>query len=244
MGERLQKILARAGLGSRRACEQLIREQRVLVNGNPAVLGQRADLKRDQITVDGNPLGSPEAKRYFMLNKPVGYITSVKDQYDRKTVLDLMPKLQERVYPVGRLDYDSQGLVFLTNDGPLAHRIMHPKFGLPKAYLVEVKGRADRTFAERLRRGITLTDGPTSPARVSGLKAGRERSQFVLTLKEGRNRQIRRMCAALGYQVLKLTRISLGPLELGDLAPGAARALTEQEIRGLERAANRSEGRI
>lgn len=234
--ERLQKVMAGAGVGSRRACEEMIKASRVQVNGELAYLGQKVDPNKDRIVVDGKPLGQKEAKRYFILNKPFGYITTAKDQFGRKSVLDLLPKVAERVYPVGRLDYDSEGLVLLTNDGELAYQIMHPKFELPKTYLVQLAGKITMDAVYRLRTGLVLEDGPTRPAEVQIIKSEPERTVLRLTISEGRNRQVRRMCKTLGYDVQRLTRVGIGPVKMGGLAPGEYRALTAKELKELERA--------
>lgn len=233
--ERLQKVMAQAGIGSRRACEELIKNNRVLVNGKPAVLGQRVDPEKDEILVDGRPLGAREPKRYIILHKPRGYVTTSRDQFGRPSVLDLV-SVQERVYPVGRLDYDSEGLVLLTNDGELAFRVMHPKFQLPKTYRVQVRGQVTPQAIDRLARGIVLEDGPTAPAEVELLEASGDSSVLKITIREGRNRQVRRMCAAVGHEVLRLVREAMGPLTLGGLAAGKYRVLRPQEIQQLLRA--------
>lgn len=236
MEERLQKVMAQAGVGSRRSCEELIRENRVKVNGKLATLGQKVNPNQDEIVVDGKPIGKQEQKRYVILHKPFGYITTVKDQFDRKSVLDLLPKIEERIYPVGRLDYDSEGLVFLTNDGELAHKVMHPSFELPKTYLVLVKGRITMDAVYRLRRGIRLEDGPTAPAEVQVIRSSVENSTIVISLREGRNRQVRRMFQQVGFPVQRLTRTAIGPLTLGELAPGDFRFLSLGELKELHRA--------
>lgn len=228
--------MAQAGIGSRRVCEALIRENRVRVNGKPATLGQKVNVERDSVLVDGRPLGAQEPKRYLILHKPFGYITTVKDQFGRKDVLDLLPQIEERVYPVGRLDYDSEGLVFLTNDGELAHKVMHPRFELPKTYLVQVQGKITMDAVYRLRRGVLLEDGPTAPAQVRVVESSAEHSTITLTLREGRNRQVRRMCQRVGFPVQRLTRTAIGPLKLGRLTPGEYRFLRPQEIKELQRA--------
>lgn len=233
--ERLQKVMAQAGIGSRRACEEMIQSKRVLVNGQPAVLGQKVDPASDTILVDGKPLGRLEPKRYFVLNKPRGYVTTSRDQFARRSVLDLV-SLPERVYPVGRLDYDSEGLVLLTNDGELAYRIMHPRFKLPKTYRVRVKGQVSEDAVERLRSGVMLDDGPTQPARVELLKAASDASLLRITITEGRNRQVKRMCAAVGHEVIRLIRESIGPLRLRGLAAGEYRELRSYEVKSLYRA--------
>ncbi len=231
--ERLQKVMAHAGVGSRRACEEMIKENRVQVNGVQATLGQKVDPTRDTIVVDDKILGRVEAKRYFILNKPIGYITTSKDQYDRKSVLDLLPGVKERVYPVGRLDFDSEGLVFLTNDGELAYRVTHPSFELPKTYVVTLKGKVTMDAVYRLRTGVILEDGRTQPAKVEVQKPHGENSVLTVSITEGRNRQLRRMCDKVGYKVVNLTRISIGPLRLGGLRPGEYRALTNGEVKSL-----------
>jgi pseudouridine synthase len=234
--ERLQKVMAHRGIGSRRHCEEMIRDGRVQVNGELAGLGQKVDPATDKIVVDGKPLGPGETLRYFVLNKPYGYITTSKDQFGRKSVLDLLPPVKERVYPVGRLDYDSEGLVFLTNDGDLAYRLTHPSYEVPKTYIVAVEGNITMDAVYRLRTGVILEDGRTSPAEVNVLKPVSTGSVLQMTIREGRNRQLRRMCEKLGFNVVRLRRTKIGPLSLGKLPLGAARRLTFQEINDLYRA--------
>lgn len=236
MEERLQKVMAHRGIGSRRHCEEMIRDGRVQVNGELAGLGQKVDPATDKIVVDGKPLGPGETLRYFILNKPYGYITTSKDQFGRKSVLDLLPPVKERVYPVGRLDYDSEGLVFLTNDGDLAYRLTHPSYEVPKTYIVAVEGNITMDAVYRLRTGVILEDGRTSPAEVNVLKPVSTGSVLQMTIREGRNRQLRRMCEKLGFNVVRLRRTKIGPLSLGKLPLGAARRLTFQEINDLYRA--------
>lgn len=235
MEERLQKIMAHAGIGSRRACEEIIKEGRVQVNGKVAHLGQKANSKTDEILVDGEPINAPEKRRYILLNKPFGYITSVKDQFGRKDVLDLLPTIKERVYPVGRLDFDSEGLVFLTNDGTLANKVMHPRYELPKTYHVVLQGSITMDAVYRLRTGILLEDGRTAPAQVQVVET-KESSVLNITLREGRNRQVRRMCEKVGFPVQHLTRTSIGPLKLQGLASGEFRNLTAAELKALRKA--------
>lgn len=239
MKERLQKVMAQAGIGSRRACEEIIVQERVLVNGEIAVLGTKVDPKTDHILVDGEVLGSRQELRYLILNKPLGYITTVGDQFGRKDVLDLLAGVQERVYPVGRLDYDSEGLVFVTNDGALAYRVMHPKFGLPKSYLVEVEGQVTKEAIRILEKGVALKDGLTYPAQVQVMKKDNRISLLSLTIREGRNRQIRRMAQKVGFPVRHLLRTAIGPLQLGQLASGDFRDLTSREINELKQAAQK-----
>lgn len=231
-GERLQKVLARAGFGSRRVCEDLIADGRVTVDGRTAVLGTRVDVDHQVVAVDDTPVGVAPGLVYYLLNKPVGVVTTARDTHGRSTVLELVPE-DPRVHPVGRLDRDTEGLLLLTNDGVLTHRLTHPSFGVDKEYLVEVEGRPGRGALRRLRDGVDLDDGPTAPARVSELSPGVLR----LTIHEGRNRQVRRMCDAIGHPVRRLVRTRIGPLRDPHLAPGKWRPLTRSEVRGLERAA-------
>lgn len=231
-GERLQKILAQAGLGSRRTCEDLIAEGRVRVNGELAVLGTRADAEADAIEVDGALIGVRQGLIHYLLNKPAGVVTTASDPQGRPTVVGLVPT-DPRVYPVGRLDADTEGLLLLTNDGELAHRLTHPSFGVDKEYLADVEGRPSRGAVRRLREGVDLDDGPTAPAKVSLVGDHTLR----ITIHEGRNRQVRRMCDAVGHPVLRLVRVRIGPLSDRRLAPGEWRELTQAELRSLERAA-------
>lgn len=231
-GERLQKVLARAGFGSRRVCEDLIADGRVTVDGRTAVLGTRVDVDHQVVAVDDTPVGVAPGLVYYLVNKPVGVVTTARDTHGRSTVLELVPE-DPRVHPVGRLDRDTEGLLLLTNDGVLTHRLTHPSFGVDKEYLVEVEGRPGRGALRRLRDGVDLDDGPTAPARVSELSPGVLR----LTIHEGRNRQVRRMCDAIGHPVRRLVRTRIGPLRDPHLAPGKWRPLTRSEVRGLERAA-------
>ena len=234
--ERLQKVMAHSGIASRRVCEDMIRENRVQVNGKPAQIGQKVDPQRDLITVDGKPLAVAETKKYYILNKPYGYITTAKDQFGRDSVLDLLPEVEERVYPVGRLDYDSDGLVLLTNDGDLTYRVTHPRFELPKTYVVRLRGRITMDAVYRLRTGVILEDGRTKEAKVEVLQLEDEYSLLSITITEGRNRQVRRMCDKVGYEVARLTRTAIGPIRLGRLKPGHYRALSSQEVQSLKKA--------
>jgi 23S rRNA pseudouridine2605 synthase len=230
-GERLQKILAQAGLGSRRACEELIAAGRVTVNGEAATLGTRADAEADAIEVDGARIGVREGLVHYLLNKPVGVVTTASDPQGRQTVVELVPP-EPRVYPVGRLDADTEGLLLLTNDGELAHRLTHPSFGVDKEYLADVEGTPSRGAVRRLREGVDLDDGPTAPAKVSLVGDHTLR----ITIHEGRNRQVRRMCDAVGHPVRRLVRVRIGSLSDRRLAPGQWRELTQSELRALERA--------
>ena len=231
-GQRLQKVLAQAGLGSRRTCEKLIADGRVTVNGEVATLGTRADPDVDAIEVDGARIGVREGLVHYLLNKPAGVVTTASDPQGRPTVVGLVPA-EPRVYPVGRLDADTEGLLVLTNDGDLAHRLTHPSFGVDKEYLAEVTGTPSRGALRRLREGVELEDGPTAPARVSLVGDHTLR----ITIHEGRNRQVRRMCEAVGHPVRRLVRVRIGPLADRRLPPGEWRPLTQAEVRALERAA-------
>jgi 23S rRNA pseudouridine2605 synthase len=230
--ERLQKILARAGFGSRRASEALIAARRVRVNGEVATLGDRADPETDRIEVDGAVVGVRPGLAHYLLNKPAGVVTTASDPHGRPTVVELVPA-EPRVFPVGRLDAETEGLLLLTNDGELAHQLTHPSFGVDKEYLAEVQGRPTRGALRRLREGVDLEDGPTAPAKVSVVGERLLR----ITIHEGRNRQVRRMCDAVGHPVRRLVRVRIGPIADRRLAPGEWRALEQDEVRALERAA-------
>ena len=230
-GERLQKVLAARGWGSRRVCEEMIESGRVRVNGVVAVLGRRVDVTTDIVEVDGAPVGVRPDFVYYLLNKPAGVVSTAKDTHDRETVVELVPA-EPRVYPVGRLDAETEGLLLLTNDGDLTHRLTHPKFGVEKEYIAHVDsgGRAVSNSAlTSLRKGVDIGDGVTSPAEVGELQQGVLR----IVIHEGRNRQVRRMCDAVGYPVLRLARTRIGPLVDKTLRPGDWRELTLAEVRSL-----------
>jgi len=229
-GERLQKILAQAGIGSRRACEELIAAGLVTVNGEVAALGRRVRPELDSVVVEGTPVAIRQGLVYYLLNKPVGVVSSASDPQGRPTVVELVPP-EPRVYPVGRLDADSEGLLILTNDGDLAHRLTHPSFGVEKEYLVTVEGEVRPAALRALREGVDLDDGPSAPAKVSQLSPGLLR----ITIHEGRNRQVRRLADAVGHPVRRLVRTRVGPLRVGSLPPGQHRELTQAEVRSLER---------
>lgn len=230
-GERLQKFLSAAGVASRRHAEEMIRTGRVTVNDEPAHVGMRVS-DEDIVRVDGLQVGA-QAPAYLLLNKPLQVVTTLDDPQGRRTVAEFVPADGPRLYPVGRLDYETSGLLLLTNDGELAHRLMHPSYSVPKEYLTMVEGRISARSLRQLAEGIELDDGMTHPATVSLIQAGADRSLVRLTISEGRNRQVRRMFAAVGHDVRELTRTGYGPLGLGDLKRGEARALTAQEIRRL-----------
>jgi 23S rRNA pseudouridine2605 synthase len=237
-GERLQKVLAATGYGSRRVCEDLIAAGRITVNGEVAILGRRVDPDNDRIEVDGAPIGVRPDLVYYLLNKPVGVITTARDTHGRPTVLELVPT-EPRVFSVGRLDVDTEGLLLLTNDGDLANRSAHPSHGIEKEYLVEVRnGRVSAGGLRALRDGVELDDGMTAPARVSQPEPGILR----LAIHEGRNRQVRRMCDAIGHPVDRLVRTRIGPLSDRTLRPGSWRELTTDEWRTLTEAVAQTDG--
>jgi 23S rRNA pseudouridine2605 synthase len=239
--ERLQKILSQAGVASRRASEQLMLEGRVAVNGTTVrELGTKADPARDDIRVDGRRIKLPERHRYILLNKPRGYVTTRSDPQRRPTVIDLLGGLREYLYPVGRLDYDSEGLLLLTNDGALAAALAHPSHGVARVYEVQVAGVPDAHDIDRLARGVTIEGRRTQPAEVSLLPAARgsrDRATLRITVREGRNRQVRNMLDAIGHPVDHLTRVAIGPIRDGKLKTGQWRELTEDELRKLQAAA-------
>lgn len=230
---RLQKFLASAGLASRRRCEELIAEGRVKVNGAVVTrLGTRVDPSADVIEVDGKRLLPAPEKFYVMLNKPKGYVTTARDELGRRTVLDLVSGLKSRLFPVGRLDMETEGLLILTNDGEFANLLMHPRHEVWKTYVAVVRGHISKEAVNALCRGIVLEDGPTAPAKVRLLKSD-DRSVVELSIREGRKRQVRRMFAALGYGIEDLKRISYGPIRLGDLPKGRWRLLSKAEVEKL-----------
>lgn len=229
-GERLQKVLAALGWGSRRVCEDLIADERVTVNGEVAVLGRRVDTLVDVIAVDGVSIGARPDLVYYLVNKPRGVISTAHDPQGRITVVDMVPQ-SPRVFPVGRLDSETEGLLLLTNDGDLTHFLTHPSKGVEKEYLVQLRGnpRLAEGQLKKLREGVELDDGPTAPAKVS------QRSDMTLsiTIHEGRNRQVRRMCEAVGHEVERLVRTRIGPINDSKLRPGAWRELSLAERKAL-----------
>jgi 23S rRNA pseudouridine2605 synthase len=233
---RLNKILAQAGLTSRRGGDRLIVDGHVAVNGvvtlSPATL---ADPELDAITVDGRVLPAAEAKRYVLLNKPRGYVTTLSDPQGRPVVADLVQR-DVRLYPVGRLDWDVEGALLLTNDGPLTHRLLHPRYALPRVYEALVEGSVPRSDLDRWRRGVALDDGPARPLDVELLRGDPRQSRLRLTFAEGRKHEVKRFCEALGHPVSVLRRIAFGPVALGALAPGQSRPLTASEVAALRAA--------
>lgn len=234
MAERIQKLISSAGVASRRTAEEMIRMCRVHVNGVQATLGQKADPFTDVITIDGKPLPGRDKEVYIMLNKPRGYVTTMSDEKGRLTVKDLVEDVGVRVYPVGRLDMDSEGLLIMTNDGELANRIMHPSNGVCKTYIVYVKGENIPEAIEKLSGEIVI-DGVSVKAKdVTVIEKSQKSPVLSITIGEGRNRQIRKMCNAAGLSVLRLQRISEGELTLDDLKPGKWRHLSPEEIKTLK----------
>lgn len=237
--ERLHKILASRGVASRRACEDLIAKGRVMVDGRPVVqLGTKVSPDAD-IRVDGRPVKEPP-RVYYILNKPRGVLTTLSDEKGRKSVGDIVKRLAERVYPVGRLDQDSDGLVLLTNDGAITNVLTHPRYGVEKSYLVTARGRLDDEGLDKLRRGIRLSEGKAF-AKVRMLNRTRDETRLMVTISQGYNRQVRRMFAAVGHKVQRLTRVLFGPLELAGLPLGALRKLTRAEVAALRAAAREAD---
>ncbi len=231
--ERLQKLLAAAGFGARRSCEDLILDGRVRVNGHRVdKLPVLVEPGTDHITVDGKPVRA-ERRVYFLLNKPTRVVCTNKDQSGRKRAVDLMVGVRERVFPVGRLDVDSMGLLIMTNDGELSQKLTHPRFSVPKTYRAEVDGSPTTAALEKLREGVWLSDGRTGRSRIQVIHRQRTKATLEITLREGRNRQVRRMLAKLGYEVRRLTRIRMGKLSIARLSPGSFRPLTPAELKYL-----------
>jgi 23S rRNA pseudouridine2605 synthase len=234
MLERLQKILSKAGLASRREAETMITSGRVAVNGVVVTeLGSKADPGHDRISLDGKPVRLKEARLYILLYKPAGYMTTLKDPEGRPVVTALLDGIKERVYPVGRLDYNTEGLLLLTNDGDWANGLAHPRHEVEKEYLVKVRGTPSKEQIRQLAEGIDLDEGRTAPARVTLERESEKNSHLSITIHEGRYRQVRRMCEAVGLTVAALKRIRYGFLQLGDLKQGEYRLLTADEAKRL-----------
>lgn len=233
---RLNKFLSQTGIASRREADRMIAEGRVKVNGRTIqVLGCKIDDARDRVEVDGKRVKKDESLIYLMLNKPPGYLVTLKDPFRRPTIKDLLPNLKKKVFPVGRLDYDSEGLILFTNDGELAYRLTHPRFKVKKTYLVRVTGSPDSTNLSRLERGILLDGRKTAPARISRLSDSPKRTLLRIEIHEGRKREVKRMCEAIGHRVLKLKRIGFAGLTLGKLTKGNYRFLRQREIDNLKK---------
>lgn len=235
MDARLQKIISESGYCSRRKAEELIAAGRVKVNGRPCKLGDKADISKDIISIDGINLDTPVKRElvYYMLNKPRGYVTTTSDELERRCVMDLLEDIPERVFPIGRLDRNSEGLLLLTNDGDFANKIMHPSGHIAKTYRVTVRPDITEEQITQLTQGVVIDGVKTLPASATVLTKEEGRVVLMLTIREGRNRQIRKMCEAVGLEVARLKRISIGPLKLGMLKPGEYRELTPQEISSM-----------
>ncbi len=235
MAERLQKVMSEFGVASRRKCEDMIADGRVKVNGclitEP---GSKVDKEKDVIQVDGKIIKCSENKVYILLNKPTGYITSAKDQFGRPTVLDLLRGISVRVFPIGRLDYDTEGLILLTNDGDITYMITHPKHNIDKTYRALIRGEAKENDIESFKRGIAIEDYVTSPARMEIVRYSKGNSIVDITIHEGKNRQVRKMCSAIGHEVIRLKRIRIGEIGLGELKTGEWRYLKDSEIEYLK----------
>ena len=237
---RLQKIIADAGIASRREAENIIREGRVTLNGKPVTeMGVKADPEKDHVKVDGKLIRTAVKELiYLMMHKPKQVMCTVDDPEGRETILDLIrPKLKERIWPVGRLDYHSEGLLILTNDGALTLRLTHPRYKVPKMYEVKVKGVPSPEKIERLKKGVYLEDGKTQPCAIQFVRTTENNSRYTVELREGRKQQIRRMFMSVNHPVMKLKRVSYGPLTIGNLQPGETRLLTEKEVMELKQAA-------
>jgi 23S rRNA pseudouridine2605 synthase len=230
---RIQRALARAGILSRRKAEELVANGRVTVNGQPAQVGQSVDPDQDVIKVDGERIGAPAPTEWFVLHKPAGVITSRHDPEGRKTVFDLVPARPGLTY-VGRLDFLTEGVLLLTTDGAAAHRLTHPSREVERTYIASVLGEGDMAV-EEMRHGVELEDGVVRPRKVTAAKVGRGRWDLTITIAEGRNREVRRLCEAVGLEVDRLVRVKFGPIELGDLAAGKVRSLTKQERAALDK---------
>ncbi|TET73778.1 MAG: rRNA pseudouridine synthase [Candidatus Aminicenantes bacterium] len=233
---RLNKFLAQAGVASRREVDKMIAEGRIKVNGQVVqVLGYKIDDEKDRVDVEGRRVEKEEELVYLMINKPPGYLVTLKDNFQRPTIQQLLPSLRKRVFPVGRLDYDSSGLLLLTNDGELAYRLTHPRFKVPKVYLVKVKGEPDPSELTRLEKGIYLDDKKTAPAKIAQIGGDPKKSLLKVEIYEGRKREVKRMFQAIGHKVLQLQRINFGGLRLGSLKMGKWRFLTRKEIDSLKK---------
>ena len=237
MSDRLQKVISRAGLMSRRAAEDLIAAGRVTIDGRTAILGDRCDPETQRVEVDGSPIPVAPDLETWLLNKPAGAISTAEDTHDRETVVDLIPT-DTRLWPVGRLDADSEGLILLSNDGELTNRLTHPSYGVTKTYLVLVEGLPSRAEVRRLTEGVELEDGPAVARSARIIDRSTDAAMLEMVMTEGRNREIRRMCNAIGFPVRRLVRTAIATLTDKTLAPGESRRLTPHEITELYRAAD------
>lgn len=233
--QKLHAYIAHCGIASRRAAEKMILEGIVKVNDKPAVIGQRITPGKDIVKIRNKPINTNEATRYFLVNKPVGVVSTAQDELNRKTVVELVPNVEERLYPVGRLDVESEGLMLLTNDGKLAHTLTHPSFEIMKTYHVLLKGIPSTPALMHLRRGVKLREGYVAPIEVQILRREEQKNTWIsITIDEGMNHQVRRMISRIGYDVIRLIRMSMGPFELGTLRPGACRELSGEEVEQMK----------
>lgn len=232
--QKIHAYLAHQGIASRRKAEELVKEGKVKINGQLAQVGQRIDPTHDVVSIHGEVLKRPVTLLYFLVNKPVGVVSTVKDELNRPSVLELIPETKERLYPVGRLDQDSSGLMLLTNDGDLAYQLTHPKFEIPKTYQVRIGSRPTTKALEHLRRGVRLKEGYTSPAEVTILSHEQSATWLEITIHEGRNRQVRRMMERVGYTVQELIRVQLGPFHLDQLDKKKYLQLSQEDISALD----------
>ncbi len=231
---RINKYLAQAGVASRRNCDELIKDGLVTVNGKVCAIGQEVDELHDSVSVNGKKINVVKKYSYYMMNKPKGYVCTVKDDKDRKTVMDLLPKNAGRVFPVGRLDYDSEGLLLFTNDGDLCNRLMHPSSEIPKTYLVKIEGSLDEAVIEKLKRGVEIDGVKTKRCNIRIVDETRDFTKYHVTVTEGRNREIRKMFLSVGKEVKFLKRIKIGDLSLTGLDRGAVRKLSQDEVEYLK----------
>lgn len=231
---RINKYLAKAGVASRRNCDELIKDGLVTVNGKVCAIGQEVDELHDSVSVNGKKINVVKKYSYYMMNKPKGYVCTVKDDKDRKTVMDLLPKNAGRVFPVGRLDYDSEGLLLFTNDGDLCNRLMHPSSEIPKTYLVKIEGSLDEAVIEKLKRGVEIDGVKTKRCNIRIVDETRDFTKYHVTVTEGRNREIRKMFLSVGKEVKFLKRIKIGDLSLTGLDRGAVRKLSQDEVEYLK----------
>jgi 23S rRNA pseudouridine2605 synthase len=241
--ERLQRALARAGYGSRRTCEDLIVDGKVTINGTVATIGDKVDPQIDEVKLQGVTVNLDPEVRYLVLNKPTGVVTTMRDPQGRRDIRALLPAEGPRVFPVGRLDRESEGLLLLTNDGELANRLTHPRYGIEKEYLAEVRGRPTVRHVGLIRRGVSLEDGPAKAVSARIVDARADRGQLRLVMVEGRKREVRRLLEAVGLPVTRLVRLRVGPVTLGTMKPGELRELGPEEVLGLARAAAKAERR-
>jgi 23S rRNA pseudouridine2605 synthase len=233
--QRIQKLIAQAGMASRREAEKWITQGRVTLNSEVAKLGDKADLAVDKVCVNGKPLSGQQKLQYILLNKPIGYVTTLKDPQDRPTILHFLKGITERLFPVGRLDLNTEGLLLLTNDGELTAHMLHPRHKIAKTYQVKVSDILSVEAQKKLEQGVVLEEGMTAPAKVAHVRSSAHNTWFELTITEGRNRQVRRMCTAVGYSVSSLRRVRMANLELGDLPVGKTRGLSVHEIATLKK---------